>query len=84
MEGVAGAAVQYSILVAGFDAANKEMASATYTFTPAATNLVNAPLIQAVLPKSFVGLHNATIVQSSPATKVLATDYLKYNVVSSS
>ncbi|KAI4131481.1 MAG: hypothetical protein LQ338_001223 [Usnochroma carphineum] len=65
-QGIASAAVQCSILVAGFNAANKEIDSATFTFTPPAKDLVSAPLIQAKLPSTFVGLHNVTIVQSSP------------------
>ena len=77
---LAGAATQCSILVAGFNAANKEVAVATYTFTPPATNMLNAPLIQAVLPSTFVWLHNVTIVQSSPTTQVLALDDVKYVV----
>ncbi|KAL8707729.1 MAG: hypothetical protein Q9225_007715 [Loekoesia sp. 1 TL-2023] len=82
--GAVGVAVQCSILVAGFNAANTEIAVATFTFTPTAAKLVNAPMIQAKLPSSFVGLHNVTMVQSSPTTQVMLIDDLKYNVLSSS
>ncbi|KAL8685632.1 MAG: hypothetical protein Q9218_007641 [Villophora microphyllina] len=83
-QGVAQEAEQCSILVAGFDSNNKEIAVATFTFEPLATNLVKAPMIQAVLPTSFVGLHNVTIVQSSPATQVLLVDDPKYRLYASS
>ncbi|KAL8828567.1 MAG: hypothetical protein Q9170_006546 [Blastenia crenularia] len=83
-QGAVQVAEQCTILVAGFDASNKEVATATYTFTPPATNLVKPPMIQAVLPSSFKGLHNATLIQSSPATQVLVVDNTRYNLFTSS
>ena len=77
-------AVPCSIDVVGFDASNKEIATATFAFTPTAANLVHAPMVHAVLPKSFVGLHNATIVQSSPLTQVLLVDNVKYKLYTKS
>ena len=70
------------ILVAGFDAQNKEKAVATYTLTPASTQLTSAPMIQAVLPSGFTGLHNVTMIQSSPARQVLKVDNVKYKTYS--
>lgn len=83
-QGAAQLAVGCSVLVAAFDAANKEKASAIFTFTPPATNLVKPPMIQAVLPSTFVGLHNATVVQSSPTTQVLLLDNVKIRLSTSS
>ncbi|KAL8806676.1 MAG: hypothetical protein Q9182_001204 [Xanthomendoza sp. 2 TL-2023] len=74
-------ATQCSILVAGFDANNKEVATATFTFTPPPTNLIKAPMIQAVLDsQKFSNLHNVTITQTSPATQVLLLDNMKYKL----
>ncbi|KAI4162430.1 MAG: hypothetical protein LQ342_003996 [Letrouitia transgressa] len=70
-------AEQCSILVAGFNAANKEVAVATYTFTPELENVLRAPMIPAILPKEFVGLHNVTIVQDDPIEQVLFIDTVK-------
>ncbi len=46
---------------------------ATYTFTPP-TPPVDVPMIQAVLPGSFVALQNVTIIQDDPTLEVLAAD----------
>ena len=75
-------ATQCTVLVAGFDAQNKEKAVAMFTFTPTATQLTNTPMIQAVLPTGFTGLHNVTVVQSSPTTQVLQLDNVKYKTYS--
>ena len=82
-QGVLGAAVQCSILVAGFNAANKEVTVATFPFTPTVENELDPPMIQAVL-ENFVGLHNLTIVQTSPVTQVVAIDNLLVKEYSSS
>lgn len=72
------------MLVAGFNAANKEVAVATYTFTPPVTNLAKTPMIEVRLPSDFVHLHNVTIVQSSPPNQVLLLDNVKYALVTAS
>ncbi|KAI4198763.1 MAG: hypothetical protein LQ346_002691, partial [Caloplaca aetnensis] len=77
VESAVGAAVQCSVLAAAFNSTNKEIAVASYTFTPPAANTLNAPLVQAVFPKTFTRLHNMAIVQTSPATPVLAVDDLE-------
>ncbi|KAL9577646.1 MAG: hypothetical protein Q9212_006232 [Teloschistes hypoglaucus] len=79
-QSMGGAAVQCSISVAGFDANNKERAVASYTFTPKLGQELNAPMVQAVLPNTFVGLHNMTITQSNPTLQVLGIDDAKYSV----
>ena len=48
-------AVQCTVLSAGFKG-NQEIVVASYTFTPTVSGLVQVPMIQAVLPVSFVGL----------------------------
>ncbi|KAL8798244.1 MAG: hypothetical protein Q9182_006834 [Xanthomendoza sp. 2 TL-2023] len=73
-------AEQCSILVAGFNAANKEVASATFTFTALLENLTRAPMTQANFPSAFTGLHNATIVQKSSSTQVLLVDNVSYRL----
>ncbi|KAI4282839.1 MAG: hypothetical protein L6R38_002640 [Xanthoria sp. 2 TBL-2021] len=83
-QGAAQIAVQCSVLVAGFNAANKQVAVATYTFTPPVANVAKAPMIEAQLPSGFVNLRNVTIVQSSPATQVLLLDNAKYTLATSS
>ncbi|KAL8917784.1 MAG: hypothetical protein Q9208_007765 [Pyrenodesmia sp. 3 TL-2023] len=75
--GLAQIAVQCTIFVAGFDSANKQVASATYTFTPPLLQITKAPMIQAVLPPSFANLRNVTLVQSIPTTQVLLVDDYK-------
>lgn len=77
-------AVQCSVLFAGFNAANKQVAVATYTFTTPVANVAKAPMIEAQLPSGFVNLHNVTIVQSSPATHVLLLDNAKNRLATSS
>ncbi|KAL9578155.1 MAG: hypothetical protein Q9203_007198 [Teloschistes exilis] len=83
-QGVVQAAQQCSILVAGFDAFNKERAVATFTFTPPTTNLLKPPMIQAILPSSFVGLHNVSLIQSNSITQVLLVDDPMYRLHTSS
>ena len=68
----ADVAIQCTIFVAGFRN-DKEVAVATYTFTPP-TPPVDVPMIQAVLPGSFVELQNVTIIQDDPTLEVLAAD----------
>lgn len=82
--GAAQLAVHCSILVGGFDATNKEVASATYTFTPPLLQVAKAPMIQAILPDRFKGLRNVTVVQTSPANQVLLVDDYKYRLYTSS
>ncbi|KAI4086943.1 MAG: hypothetical protein L6R37_008372 [Teloschistes peruensis] len=83
-QGVVQAAQQCSIIVAGFDTFNKERAVATFTFTPPTTNLLNPPMIQAILPSSFVGLHNVSLIQSNSITQVLLVDDPVYRLYTSS
>ncbi|KAL8809281.1 MAG: hypothetical protein Q9200_003552 [Gallowayella weberi] len=83
-QSAAQAATQCTVLVAGFDANNKEVAKATFTFTPPPTNLTKAPMIQAVLDSEFSKLHNVTIVQTIPATQVLLLDNAVYKLYTSS
>ena len=65
-------ALQCTIDVAGFRN-GQEVAVASYTFTPP-TAAVDVPMIQAVLPGSFVNLQNVTIIQDDPTLEVLAAD----------
>ncbi len=46
---------------------------ASYTFSPPVDE-VSAPMIKAVLPKTFVTLQNVTIVQGDPALQVIVAD----------
>ncbi|KAL8723627.1 MAG: hypothetical protein Q9181_007239 [Wetmoreana brouardii] len=70
---VADVAVQCTISVAGF-VANREVVSATYTFSPTVANTVRSGMIQAKLPKGFAGVQNVTVIQDNPVTKVLLLD----------
>ncbi|KAI4203206.1 MAG: hypothetical protein LQ350_002082 [Teloschistes chrysophthalmus] len=83
-QGEVQAAQQCSILFAGFDAFNKQKAVATFTFTPTVTNLLQPPMIQAILPSSFVGLHNITLIQANPVTQILLVDDPVYRLYTSS
>lgn len=71
-QGLASVPTQCTILVAGFQN-NKEVAVATYTFSPPAGQLA-VPMIQAVLPKTFVKLQNLTIIQDNPTLEALLCD----------
>ncbi|KAL8789711.1 MAG: hypothetical protein Q9195_006708 [Heterodermia aff. obscurata] len=78
-EGVADVTTQCSILIAGFRKSDgKEVASASFTFTP--PQGLTAQMIQAVLPDSFAGVYNVTVVQASPGTQSLYVDNLHYKV----
>lgn len=65
-------AVQCTVFVAGFRN-GQEVTVASYTFTPP-TAAVNVPMIQAVLPGSFVDLQNVTVIQDDPTIEVLVAD----------
>lgn len=54
---------------------------ASYTFSPA-TGLVDVPMIQAVLPTTFVNLQNVTIIQDDPTLEALVAD--NFNVTTCS
>lgn len=73
VEGAASAAVECTVAVAGFRNA-KEVAVASFTFTPTAGETAATPMIHAVLPKTFVTLQNATLVQGDPAVQVILAD----------
>ena len=71
-EGLAGKATQCTIAVAGFRK-GQEVAVASYTFSPPVTD-VSVPMIEAVLPGTFVSLQNVTIIQDDPVLNVLVAD----------
>ena len=71
-EGLAGKATQCTIAVAGFRN-GQEVAVASYTFSPPVTD-VSVPMIEAVLPGTFVSLQNVTIIQDDPVLEVLVAD----------
>ena len=68
----ASAVIACTITVAGFRN-NMEVAVASYSFTPT-VGMVSAPMIQAVLPKTFVNLQNVTLIQADPTEQVLTAD----------
>lgn len=70
-----------TITVAGFQSnSNKEVALASFTFTPPISPVSTVPMIHAVLPSSFSKpLNNVTIVQDSELV-ALALDNLNYKV----
>ncbi|CAD6587395.1 MAG: hypothetical protein ASARMPRED_003083 [Alectoria sarmentosa] len=73
-EGAASAAVECTILFAGFRN-GQEVVDATYTFSPPmGGETAAAPLVEAVLPAGFVTLQNVTIVQGDPTVDVLNAD----------
>ena len=72
-EGVASAALEGTILVAGF-VGTKEVDVATYTFTPTAKQTTAAPMIFAELPSSFRRLTNVTFSVGVPLLQVIAAD----------
>ena len=67
-----GAATQCTVTVAGFRN-DKEVAVASFTFTPPAGEL-EVPMIQAVLDGEFVQLQNVTIIQDDPTLEALNLD----------
>lgn len=70
-----------TITVAGFQPNNnKEVALASFTFTPPVSPVTAVPMIHAVLPSTFsMPLNNVTIVQNSDLV-ALAIDNLNYSV----
>lgn len=70
-----------TITVAGFQPnSNKEVALASFKFTPPISSVSTVPMIHAVLPSSFSKpLNNVTIVQDSKLV-ALALDDLNYKV----
>ena len=81
-QGTATAALQCTITVSGFaPKTNKEVAVASYTFTPPVQVSVSpVPMIHAVLPSSFwQGLGNVTIIQDNKLANLLV-DNLHYSV----
>lgn len=80
-EGTAALATQCTITVAGFEAKDdKEVALASFTFTPPVKPLTPVPMIHAVLPSTFYqALYNVTIVQN-PSLVALKIDNLHYTV----
>ena len=80
-EGLATLAVQCTITVAGFlRNNNKEVALASYTFTPPPSPVTPVPMIHAVLPASFQkSLFNITFVQTGVDVG-LAIDNLHYSL----
>ena len=81
-QGTATLALQCTVTVAGFQVkTNKEVAVASFTFTPLVQNsLTPTPMIQASLPSSFwQGLGNVTFVQDNKLANVLV-DNLHYTV----
>ena len=52
---------------------------ATFTFSPTIT-LGGVPMEHAVLPDTFKGLVNVTIIETDPATTGLEVDNLRYTL----
>ena len=71
--GVASTTIQCTVTVAGFRN-GEEVDVASYTFTPVVGETVTGPMIQAVLPDTFVDLQNVTFAQTDPTTQVLKAD----------
>lgn len=70
---------QCSILVSGFRKSDgKEVASASFTFTP--PQGLTAQMIEAVLPDSFAGVYNVTVVQANPVAQSLYVDNVHYKL----
>ena len=55
----------------------QQVAKSSFTFTPSSVT-VGAPMVHALLPKTFMGVDNVTIVQQDPALQILETD--DYNI----
>ena len=73
--------VQCTITVAGFmKGSNKEIAVASYTFTPPLNVVGQVPMVKAVLPSTFIKVYNVTMIQDSPTTQALGLDNLTYTV----
>lgn len=70
-----------TITVAGFQPGNnKEVALASFTFTPPVSPVTGVPMIHAVLPRSFSKpLNNVTMVQNSDLV-ALVIDNMNYTV----
>ncbi|CAF9935376.1 MAG: hypothetical protein HETSPECPRED_009769 [Heterodermia speciosa] len=78
-EGVVDKTTQCSILVSGFRKSDgKEVASASFTFTP--PQGLTAQMIEAVLPDSFAGVYNVTVVQANPVAQSLYVDNVHYKL----
>lgn len=73
---------QCEITVAGFQkGSDKEIALASYTFSPPDDDLVGqVPMVEAVLPSSFSNVYQVTVIQNSPTTQSLGVDNLVYTV----
>ena len=67
--------------MAGFQVNNdKEVAIASYTFTPPVSPVTAVPMEHAVLPATFrLSVVNVTVIQT-PKTAALIVDNLHYNV----
>ncbi|KAM0805812.1 hypothetical protein BDR22DRAFT_906423 [Usnea florida] len=80
-EGVLGVATQCTITVAGFTAGNnKEVALASFTFTPPDSPVTPVSMIHAVLPDSFkMPLYNVTMIQDNKLA-ALKIDNFHYDV----
>ncbi|KAI4232172.1 MAG: hypothetical protein L6R40_007487 [Gallowayella cf. fulva] len=75
-ESVVDSAVQCTILLGGFRN-GKEVAVATFTFTPALKDgslPTSTLMIKAVLPIEFRNLHSVTLAQTDPLLQVLVAD----------
>ena len=76
-EGELDAPVECAVLVAGFRD-GQEVASASYTFTPTVPQLLVPPMVEAVLPGTFSGLDNITLIPSDPELQSLHLDNVEY------
>lgn len=80
-EAVAGLALQCTITVAAFESSSdEEVALASFTFTPPAVSVTTVPMIEAVLPSTFLlpGIEIVTIIQDDPTTEALLVDSISY------
>ena len=57
---------------------NKEVAVASFTFTPPTNVLKAVPMIQAVLPSGFANVYNVTLIQTNPTVNALVVDSVGY------
>ena len=72
---------QCTITVTAFQkSSDKEIAIASFTFTPPLKPVGQVPMVQAVLPSSFNKVYKIAVVQNNPATQSLGIDNLVYTV----
>ena len=74
-------ATQCTVTVAAFvKAGGQEVAVASFTFTPPEKVVGQVPMVEAVLPKEFMGVYRVTIIEDDPGVNGLGIDNLAYTV----